>query len=382
MKIAVLGVGCTKFGELWDKSLLDLLGQSQLLALNDSNILPSQIDAIFTGNMCADSLVGQQNLGVAASNLLNLSVPSVRVEAACASGAAALSAGINALMSGQAEVVLVNGVEKMTDASIADITKSLMTAAAGELEAFVGATFPALSALIARAYICEFGVERKHLAAISVKNHFNGSLNPIAHIQKKIDLKTVLNAPMVADPLSLLDCSPMSDGAASIVLATENFAKKHFGKKSKFHPVFITASASATDTLALADRESLIECKATRLAAQKAFKQANITHKNVDVLEVHDAFTVAEMIALEDLGFCKKGQAKNLDGSLNVNPSGGLKSRGHPVGATGIAQVVEIVQQLQGRCGERQVKHAKIGLCHNMGGIGSNVFVHILRQID
>jgi len=389
MKIAVIGIGYTKFGELWDKSLLDLLAESQIKALQNAQINPNSIDAIFTGNMCGESLNGQQNLGAAAADILNLTIPSTRIEAACASGGLALHAGISAIQSGMADVVLVNGVEKMTDSNPYDVTSSLMTAASSELEQFVGASFPALFALIARMYMHEFKLSNEALAQVSVKNHSNGTLNPIAHIKKCITIQDVLNSPKVADPLTLLDCSPMSDGAASIVLASETFVKK-VQKNLKHPPVFITASTIVSDTLALSERESLLECKASRLAAQQAYEMAGIKPQDINLAEVHDAFSISELLALEDLGFCPKGQAADftssgktsLNGSLPINTSGGLKSRGHPVGATGIAQVVEIVSQLRNECQARQIKNAKIGLTHNMGGIGSSVAVHIFKRED
>lgn len=369
MKIAVIGVFQTKFGELWKKSLADLLAQSQLGAIADAGISPDDVGAIFTGNMCAPIFSNQSNIGSIASQILNLCVPSMVVEGACASGGLALRAGIMAIESGQAKIVLVNGVEKMTDIDSCRATTGLMSAASAEWEQIYGATFPALNALITRAYMHEFGLTREQLASVSVKNHENGLSNPNAHIRKKISIEQVINAPMIADPLTLFDCSPISDGAASLVLCHED-AYKSLEKK----PVFITGSGHATDTLSIAERDDLLTWDATVLASQQAYKTAGVSPSDIDVVEVHDGFSITQILALEDLGFCKKGEGVNCK-SLDVNPSGGLKSRGHPVGATGVAQAVEIV-----KCLENSASCDAIGMTHNAGGCGSNVVVHIFEK--
>ena len=379
MKIAVIGIAQTKFGELWDKSLYDLLAQAQLQALADAGIEPEAIDQIFTGNMCAELLSGQAHLGAIAADILGINVPSVRIEGACASGGLALRAGITALVSGTAEVVLVNGVEKLTDASSNNVATALMGASVQEIEQSVGASFPGLFALITRIYMHQFGLTRSHLAQVSVKNHKNGVLNPLAHFRKEVSLEEVLQSPMIADPLSLLDCSPISDGAASILLSTPEFAQKR-----GLSPIFIIASAEALDSVSLSNRRSLVAFKATQDAAQKAYAMAALTPEEIDLVELHDAFTMAEIMSLEDLGFYEKGQAAHVlaAGStrLMVNPSGGLKARGHPVGATGVAQAVEVVRQLRGQCGPRQVHNAQIGMTHNMGGAGTCAVVHLFSK--
>ena len=232
MKIAVIGAACTKFGELWDKSLQDLLAESQLKAIEDAQILPSQIDAIFTGNMCAGIFSGQLHLGGMAAEILNLNVPSSTIEGACASGGLAIRAGIASIESGQAEVVLVNGVEKMTDLDSNQTSTGLMGAGSEEHEHFFGATFPGLNALITRAYMHEFGLTRNQLACVSVKNHKHGNLNPLAHFQKEITIQDVVNSQIVADPLTVFDCPPITDGAVSLILCTPEFTKKHV-KKNK-----------------------------------------------------------------------------------------------------------------------------------------------------
>jgi len=384
MKIAVLGAAQTKFGELWNTSLSDLLAQAQLAALADAKIGVDAIDAIFTGTMCAGILSNQSHVGSVASSLLNISVPSMVTEGACASGGLAIVAGIAAIESGAAQVVLVNGVEKMTDVGTQQVVSGLMSAASFAWEQIHGATFPALNAMIARLYLHTYGVTREELALVSVHNHEHGALNELAHLPKKITVDAVCNAPMIADPLTLLDCSPISDGAASLVLCHEDVAKR-----MNVDPPFIVGSGSATDTLLLAERDDLLTWQATTKAAQCAYTMAGIGVDDIDVVELHDGFSIVHLLALEDLGFCKKGEAARLvalgktklHNALVVNPSGGLKSRGHPVGATGVAQAVEIVQQLRGNCGARQVKNATIGITHNVGGCGATAVVHVFRKI-
>ncbi len=383
MNVAVIGASQTKFGELWDKSLIDLLAESELAAIRDANIEPFQIDIIFTGNMCAGPLLGQLNLSSIASEILGLSVPSNSTEGSCASGALALRAGIMAIESGMANIVLVNGVEKMTDEATEQVTTALMGAASTEQELFCGATFPALNALIARAYMHKFNLTREQLAMVSVKNHYNGSLNPLAHLQRKISIDQVINAPMVAAPLTLLDCAPISDGAASLVLCNQKIAKQ-----CNKEMVSIIGSGQASGPLSLHNRDTLYSLKTTTIAAQQAYKQAGIIPQDIHVAEIHNAFSILEIITLEDLGICEQGTAGKiteegwtaLDGKIPISPSGGLKANGHPVGATGVFQVVEIYNQLLGRCNNRQVKNAKIGLTHAMGGIGATIAVNIFKK--
>lgn len=383
MKVAVLGVGLTKFGELWDKSLTDLLAESQRAALRDADLKPTDIDTIFTGNMCAKSFANQGNLGALAAQVLNINVPSTVLGGECASGGLALRAAISAIESGFAKVVLVNGVEKMTDVSSVQATTGLMAAASAEWELFHGATFPSLIAMVARLYMDRYGLTREELAAVSVQNHENGALNPYAHLQRAITKEHVLNSPMVADPLTLFDCSPVSDGAASVIVAREDVAKK-LGKDC----VFVVGSGQATDKLVLTERDDLLTWKANQLAAQAAYEMAGIGPQDIDIAELHDGFSIVQILSFEDLGFCKKGEGgkkiargqTSLRSDQPINTSGGLKSRGHPVGATGVAQIVEVVNQLRGRCGQRQVDGARIGLTHNVGGAGSSVVVHIFQR--
>jgi acetyl-CoA C-acetyltransferase len=362
VKVSVLGISQTKFGELWNKSLSCLLAESQFTAIDDAKISVDQIDAIFTGNMCAGLFSNQNNIGALAAQILNFKGPSYSVEGACASGGLALYAGIEAIESGRAQIVLVNGVEKMTDFGSEETTKGL-SAACHEHEQMQGATFPGMCAMIARLYMHTYGLTREELAMVSVQSHLNGFVNPNAHIRKKISVADVINAPMVADPLTLLDCSPISDGAASIILCSKKISPKK---------IFITGSAMATDTILLADRKDLLSWPSTQKAALTALTMASKKISDIDVVELHDGFSIVQLLALEDLGFCKKGTAFKEKQNVLINPSGGLKSRGHPVGATGIVQAVEIVKQLQ--------KNSKVGLTHNVGGCGTTSVVHIFER--
>jgi len=383
MKVGVLGIGITKFGERWEEGLRELLLDAQLRSLNDAKITPKQIDALYTGNMIGGMASGQLHVGAMAAENLNLNKPSVRVEGACASGSLAIRGAIQAIESGSAQIVMASGVEKMTDVSTEQVTTALMGAGDEELEGFNGLTFPGLYALLANAYMKEYGLTREVLAEVSVKNHFHGARNSYAQFQNEITVDTVINSTMVADPLTLFDCSPITDGAASIILASESVAKKMGAE------VYITASALATDTLSLARRESLLELKAGRLAAAEAYKQAGITAKEVDFAEVHDCFSIAEIYATEALGFAKQGQAAQLytskqtyfDGKTPINTSGGLKACGHPVAATGVKQAVEAVTQLRGAGEKRQVKGAEIGLTYNVGGSGATACVHVFKKM-
>ena len=383
MKVAIVGTGLTKFGEIWNKGLRDLLAEAQIKSLEEANMSEKDIDMIFTGSMVPGELTGQEHLGGMAAENLNINVPSTRIEGACASGALAIRAGLHAIESGQAEIVQVNGVEKMTDVSVEQVTTALMGAGDEEWEEFQGATFPGLYALMARAYMNEFKLSRETLAKVSVKNHLHGTKNPIAQFQKEISVDDVLNSLMVSDPLTLLDCSPISDGAASIILTSEKKAREFSDT-----PVYIIGSGQASDTLALSARSSLTEMKATRIAAEHAFKQAKIERKDIHITEVHDCFSIAEIIAMEGLGYARHGEAGKLieedqtyfDGSTPINTCGGLKACGHPIGATGVKQAIEVAHQLQSRAHGRQVKGAEIGVTQNVGGTGATVVVNVFKR--
>jgi acetyl-CoA C-acetyltransferase len=378
-KIQVLGVATTEFGELWKKSPRALAKQAMKGALDDAKLKAEQVDAIVVGNMLAGILGNQANLGPLFAEELGVPVPSIRVEGACASGGLALNTAVNSILAGQYKTVLALGVEKMTDSGQDEVTTGLM-AAGSDNERMAGATFPGIYALMAQAYMDEYGISEETLASISVKNHYHGSLNEKAQFRKVVTIEEVMNSGRIADPLKLLDCSPISDGASAVIISSET-------RKSK--PVYITASEVGTDTLSLHDRASFVSLGSAVSASQRAYKKAKIKPTDVNVAEIHDCFSIAEAIAVEDLGFSKRGEGA-IDisygkmtigkGNLITNPSGGLKACGHPVGATGIKQVVEITQQLRGEAGSRQVKNAKIGLTHNVGGSGAVAVVHVFQN--
>ncbi|MDD1668636.1 MAG: thiolase domain-containing protein, partial [Methanomicrobiales archaeon] len=299
---------------------------------------------------------------------------------ACSSGGLAFRQAVIAVASGMEDIVVAAGVEKMTDVGTGASVDTLAGAADREWEGFMGATFPGLYAMIATDYMHRYPLTREQLGMVAVKNHRNGAKNPIAQFRSEITLETVLSSSLVADPLRLFDCSPITDGAAAVILAPLERAREFTDT-----PVKVLATAQASDTLALHDRRDISTLDATVVAGERAFAMAGLPRGKIDFLEVHDCFTIAEICAIEDLGFCKKGEAGRLteegvtalNGDLPVNTSGGLKACGHPVGATGIKQVCEVVQQLRGEAGARQVD-GEIGLTHNVGGTGATVVVHIL----
>ncbi len=386
-EVAVIGIGITKFGELWDKSFRQLIAEAGSKAILDAGIEGKEIDGMYVGSMSSGRFVGQEHVGALVADAAGFShahIPSTRVEGACASGGLAVRQGYLSIASGMNDIVVVGGMEKMNDVGGNDATATLATAADQEWEAFFGATFPALYAMIATRHMHEYGTTKEQLAQVSVKNHANGAKNPYAQYRREITLELAMNATTVAYPLGLLDCSPVTDGAASLILCAADKAKKYTDK-----PIKIIGSGQGSDSLALHGRRDICTLDATVHAAKTAYKQAGITSKDIDFAEVHDCFTIAEICAIEDLGFVKKGEGgkaidnkiTTLDGSLPVNTSGGLKSKGHPVGATGVAQMVEVTQQLRGEAEARQVKDAKIGLAHNVGGSGATCVVHIMEAM-
>lgn len=392
MNIFITGAATTKFGELWDISPRTLARQAVFDALKDADVSVRAIDALFVGNMLSGMLGRQEHLGAFFAEELGMSTPAFKVEGACASGGLALHNAINSLRSGQYRTVVVLGVEKMTDHKPEDVATALMGAGSDE-ERVAGATFPGLYAILARAHMEEYGTTEEHMAHVAVKNHFHASLNPKAQFRNEITVAQVLASAKITDPLKLFDCSPISDGASAVVLQGgkrpfDQTQDKQGTRDKKI--VRIVASAVAVDTLGLAQRKSLTELAATRKAARAAFEQAGIEPGDIDVAEVHDCFTIAEIFALEDLGFFKKGEAAGniargnvtcgMSKHLVVNPSGGLKGCGHPVGATGVKQVVELTEQLRGTAGKRQVTRARTGLAQNVGGSGATAVVHILKS--
>ncbi len=380
--VAVIGVGMNKWGEHWEKSLRQVFTEAAILALDDAGV--DKIDSLIVGCMSSGLFVGQEHLSsLLADYLGQVPVPAARVESACASGGLALRMGFIEVASGMSDVVLVGGVEKMTDVNGHEATFALGTAADQEYECYHGITFPGLYALMARAHMEKYGTTREQLAMVAVKNHHNGSLNPLAQYPFKVSVEAVLNSVMVADPLRILDCSPITDGAAAVVLCSLETAKK-----LKKPAVRIVASGMATDAIALSSRQDITWIESTYQAAKRAYAMAGKKPEDIDLVEVHDCFTIAEICVMEALGLVEKGKGGKavqdgltaLEGKIPVNASGGLKSKGHPVGATGVAQALEIVKQLRGEAGPRQVENAKVGMTQNMGGSGGSSVVHIFER--
>jgi len=382
--VAIIGVGMNKWGELWQKSLRDIFVEAALLATEDAGV--DHIDSMYVGCMTSGLFVGQEHLSSLLADYLGAGpIPSARIESACASGGLAVRMGFIDVASGMSDIVLVGGVEKMTDVGGDGATYALSTAADQEYEVYNGITFPGLYALMARSHMHKYGTTREQLAQVAVKNHENGSKNPLAQFPQKVTKEQVINSIMVADPLTILDCSPITDGAACAILCPAEMAKRI----SRKPPVKIVGAGNATDTIALHSRSDFTTLNATVKAAESAYKMAKVKPDDIDLAEVHDCFTIAEIIISEDLGFFKKGEGGKgvengmtaIGGNKPINTSGGLKSKGHPVGATGVGQVVEIVHQLRGEAGGRQVKNAKIGLAQNMGGSGGSAVVHIMQSM-
>jgi acetyl-CoA C-acetyltransferase len=379
--VAVIGCGITKFGEMWKKSIRDIFTEAALQAIDDAKV--DHIDSMYVGNMSGGLFVGQEHIGALMADYLGQkNIPAVRVEGACASGGLAVRQAFIEVASGISEIVLAGGVEKMTDG--ADVTYALASAADREYEAYHGITFPGLFAIVANAHMHRYGTTRKQLALVAVKNHKHGSLNPLAQFRSQITVEAVLASPPLADPLRVLDSCPVSDGAAAVILCPLDVAKK-MGKT----PIKIVASSLATDTIALHQRDEITRFKAVERAAEEAYRMAGIQPTDIDVAELHDCFTIAEICQIEDIGLCEKGKGgkfvedglAGLEGKIPINTSGGLKAKGHPVGATGVAQVVEIVEQLLQKAGKRQVKEPKLGLTLNFGGTGATVVVHIFKVV-
>jgi len=386
--VAVLGVGQTKFGELWDRSFREIGIEAGLQALVDAKLSSADLGGLYLGNMASGSLLEQEHIAPLILDYAGLSgrhLPAVRVEGGGASGSLALHQGYLAVASGQYDFVVVGGAEKMTDVVEATANQIVSATADHEWEVVFGATLPALWALIARRHMHEFGTTREQLARVAVHDHEMASKNPLAHYRNKLSLEQVVGAGEVAEPLGVLDCAPLSDGAAAVVLGPLETAKRHTDT-----PIRIAASEVACDTMAVQHREKTTTLQSTVVAAEHAFRRARRAPSDVRVAEVHDAYTISALLALEDLGFVEKGKAGpefasgrfGMNGSLTVNPSGGLKAQGRPFGAVGVAQVVEVVRQLRGEGKDRQVAGAALGLTHDVGGTGATSVVHLLERVN
>lgn len=383
--VSIVSAGMSKFGKIEGMYGRELFAEAAKEAFERCpNLNPKRdIKAIFTG-MMGESFEHQGHTGPTAAEWAGLlHIPAYRTESACSSSATALRCGIFAILSGMVDIVMVGGVEKMTHRATADVTEYLAMASDFPFEQWNGATFPGLFAMVATAHMHKYGTTEQQMAMVAVKNHHHGAMNPKAHMQKEITLEQAMTSKVVAWPLKLFDCSLITDGASCLILTKPELAKKFTDT-----PVHVIGSGQASDTIGLYSRDDLTSLKAGKLAAQEAYKMADITPDKVDVAEVHDCFTIAEIVAYEDLGFCKVGEggrfieegASQIGGKIAVNTSGGLKAKGHPVGATGTAQAYEIYEQLTEHGEKRQVKGAEIGLTHNIGGLGATGVVHIFRR--
>jgi acetyl-CoA C-acetyltransferase len=381
-KVAILGIGQTKIGEHWEKSLREIGGDAALAAMQDAGI--EKVDSLFVGNMLSPIVSGQNQLGTFFADWIGLwKQEAVKIEAACGSGAAAFRAALMAVASGDIESALVVGVEKMSDKAGRDVTAALATAADAEYEVDQGISFVGINALVMRRYMHEFGWKHEDFAPFSINSHANAMHNPYARLHEKITVEKFEKSSMVATPINLLDASPTGDGAAAMIIVPAE-------KVARQPRIIVSASAAATDTIAVHSRKDPMFLQAAYLSSKRAYEMAGVTPADIDVFELHDAFSIMSALSLEASGFAERGQGVRLaldneisiQGRVPVCTRGGLKARGHPVGATGVYQLVEIVQQLRGECGKTQVDGAKIGMTQNIGGSGATILTHILKNDD
>jgi acetyl-CoA C-acetyltransferase len=379
-KTAILGIGQTKVGEHWEKSLREIGGDAALAAMQDAGV--DKVDALFVGNMLSPLVSGQNQLGAFLADWVGLwKQEAVKVEAACGSGAAAFRAGLMAVASGDVESALVVGVEKMTDKAGRDVTAALATAADADYEVEQGVSFVGLNALVMRRYMHEFGWKHEHFASFSINAHANAMHNPYARLHEKITVEKFEKSAMVATPINLLDASPIGDGAAAIVIVPAE-------KLTRQPRITVAASGAATDTIAVHSRKDPMFLSAAYLSAKQAYDMAGLSPADIDFFELHDAFSIMSALSLEASGFAERGQGIRLGldneisigGKIPVCTRGGLKARGHPVGATGMYQLVEVIQQLRGECDKTQVGGACVGMAQNIGGSGASIYTHILTK--
>jgi acetyl-CoA C-acetyltransferase len=389
--VYIVGCGMTKFGRYDDKSLIDLMTESSIRALEDAGATEKSVDAVYAASMLAGELNNQTAIGSALVDQLALfPAAAERIENGPASGTSAVKDAYCAIACGMYDTVLVSGGEKMRHVPAETITDYVATMTHMEAEYVHGITLPSLAGMLARLYMERYGVTREDLSRVAVKNHLNGSKNPYAHIQQPITLEGIygspeaeVNNPVIADPLRMYDCCPVTDGAASVLLTAGDKAKEYNDK-----PIRIAGIGHASDIMAVHDRKDPAVLEAVRISSAQAFKMAKMTPQDMNLAELHDAFTILEIVESEDAGFFKKGTGHialregvtSLGGKLPINPSGGLKARGHPVGATGISQMAELVWQLRGEADARQVKGARRGFCCNMGGFGNNVVAFVVER--
>lgn len=383
-EVAIIGIGQTPIGELWDFSLRELAVEALQQAVKDAG-LEAQPEALFVSNMLASRVSQQAHLGALVADYAGWhGIEATTVEAACASGGTGFQAGVRAVASGMVDVVAVCGVEKMTDATTGEVVAGLATAADAEFEGIQGATFVSLNAIVMRRYMHEYGIPHAAFAPFSIVAHDNAVTNPNAMFHHRINAETFANAPMIADPMRRYDCAPICDGAAAVILVPLD--KVQDLTTNAKQPVRVLASVTATDTMKLADRKDMLTLTAAKTGAEKAYAKAGLSPADIDVFELHDAFSIMAALSLESAGFAEKGKAVHLaaegqierGGRVPIATMGGLKGRGHPVGATGVYEIVDLVTQLRGEAGPNQVQGAEIGLTQNIGGTGSTISTHIL----
>ncbi|HEU0294286.1 MAG TPA: thiolase domain-containing protein [Anaerolineales bacterium] len=381
-KVAILGIGQTKIDEHWDLSLREIGGNAAFAALQDAGL--EKVDALFVGNMLSPLVDGQNQLGTFFSDWIGMwGREAVKVEAACASGAAALRAGLMAVASNEIDSALVVGVEKMTDKAGHDVTSALATAADADYEVEQGVSFVGINALIMRRYMYEFGWRHEDFALFSINAHANAMHNPFARLHERITVEKFEKSSMVATPINLLDASPIGDGAAAVVIVPAEKVASVRGRPR----IIVAGSASATDTIAVHSRKDPLFLSAAHESSKRAYEMAGIQPQDIDVFELHDAFSIMSALSLEACGFAERGQGVRLGleneispmGKIPICTRGGLKARGHPVGATGMYQIVEAAQQLRGECGETQVDGARTGMAQNIGGSGATIITHVLK---
>jgi len=377
--VAILSIGQTKIDEHWEKSIRDIAVEAVRAALRDAG--RESAGGLFVGNMMSGVVNSQNNLGPLIADSAGLKeAEAVKVEAACASGSAAFRSGLMAVASGELDSALVVGVEKMTDHPLPEVTAALATAADADYEVDMGVSFVGLNAMVMRRYMHEYGWKHADFAPFAINAHANAVHNPFARLHHKITAEDFEKSAMIATPINLLDASPIGDGAAAVYLVP---AESLSGRKR----ILVAGSASATDTIAIHDRREPLFLTAAYQSAREAYRQAGVKPDDINLFELHDAFTIMSALSLEACGFAERGQGVRLGldgeialkGRIPVTTRGGLKARGHPVGATGVYQIVEVAQQLRGECGEGQVSDACIGMAQNIGGSGATILTHILK---
>jgi acetyl-CoA C-acetyltransferase len=380
-EVAILGIGQIKIDEHWEKSLREIGGEAAFAAMQDAGI--EKVDSLYVGNMLSSIVSGQNQLGTFFADWIGMwKQEAVKIEAACGSGAAAFRSALMAVASGDSESALVVGVEKMTDKAGRDVTASLATAADADYEVEQGISFVGINALIMRRYMHEFGWKHEDFAPFSINAHANAMHNPYARLHEKLTTERFEKSSTISTPINLMDASPTGDGAAAVIIVPAE-------KVMRQPKIIVSASAAATDTIAVHSRKDPMFLKAAYESSKRAYQMAGVTPDDIDVFELHDAFSIMAALSLEASGFAERGQGVRLGLDNEISPQGrvpvctrgGLKARGHPVGATGVYQIVEVVQQLRGECGQTQVADAKIGMAQNIGGSGATVFTHLLKTV-